>query len=270
MPSFYEYEFTAYYTGELREYFDQFYTDGMSTVDLIEAGRPILFDFDYPMFDSEYRSNFETMFIRQFFFREIGFDTFGIFKFRLENWLNLHMPYYNKMYLTVQWEDEYNPMNNVHHTETTTRTVTKNNSIEVLSNKSADGSHDETRSGTTNSQNFERDLESNTPDTRLTISSSDDDDPTVGIIEYASQIDERRNLGKTEVSSEDTNTAHSEEHVDGTTTVTGTDTETIDKTSSGKVGVESYSKLMKDYRQNLMNIDQMIYKEMNQLFMLLY
>lgn len=86
---------------ELRRFIEQ----GTQTIfptptvsEKIEEGRVRLFNFDYPFFDPEYKSVFETNFIRQFYFKEIGFDVFGRFQFELENYLRINMGYYNKLF----------------------------------------------------------------------------------------------------------------------------------------------------------------------------
>jgi hypothetical protein len=68
------------YTMQLREYIEQATQDieEMSIKDRIEAGRPKLFDFSYPIFDTNYKAIFETHFIRNFYTREIGFETEGL------------------------------------------------------------------------------------------------------------------------------------------------------------------------------------------------
>ena len=48
----------------------------------LEVGRVNLFkDIDYPIFNENYRSEFETKFIRYFYNKEIGFETESLFKF---------------------------------------------------------------------------------------------------------------------------------------------------------------------------------------------
>ena len=102
----------ASYTMQLREYIEAQtqYHNCKNTQEKIEVGRCRLFDFDYPIFDEDYKKIFETNFIRNFYMRELGFETEGLFKFQLETWLNIHLPYFNKL-----WESEmlkYNPLHN--------------------------------------------------------------------------------------------------------------------------------------------------------------
>lgn len=89
----------ASYTMQLREYIEQVTQDEEIPVrERIEKGREKLFDFDYPIFDPDYRNVLETHFIRNFYMREIGFETEGLFKFQLETWLMINMPFYNKLF----------------------------------------------------------------------------------------------------------------------------------------------------------------------------
>ena len=69
-----------------------------STADVIEEAAPIIFDFDYPIFDENYKLPLETKIIRHFYTREICEETYGLWKLRLEDRMNMIMPYYNKLY----------------------------------------------------------------------------------------------------------------------------------------------------------------------------
>ena len=63
---------------------------------LPEAFRTYLFDFDYPL-DTQYRYNFEIIFLNHYMFRRIGFETYLSFKLHLKTKLFEIMPKYNKM-----------------------------------------------------------------------------------------------------------------------------------------------------------------------------
>ena len=59
------------------------------------------FDFGldtYPIFDEAYRDGLNQKILDHFYFREIGFETAGMFRKRLQIKLNEIMPYYNKLY----------------------------------------------------------------------------------------------------------------------------------------------------------------------------
>ena len=70
--------------------------DNITTV--IEKARPLLFNFDYPIFDNAYKSVLETKIIKHFYTQEIGFETVGLFKLKLDTKMNEIMPYYNQLY----------------------------------------------------------------------------------------------------------------------------------------------------------------------------
>ena len=67
-----------------------------SVKEVIEASRQSIFNFDYPIFDQNYKVTLETKILRHFYTREIGEETYGLWKLRLEDKLNLIMPYYNQ------------------------------------------------------------------------------------------------------------------------------------------------------------------------------
>lgn len=66
--------------------------------DIIQAAIPKVFDFDFPMYDESYRNVLCTKILRHFYTREIGEETYGLWKLRLETKLNEIMPYYNRLY----------------------------------------------------------------------------------------------------------------------------------------------------------------------------
>src|SRR4051794_36040800 len=101
----------ASYTMELRNYIEMWaQNEDLPTREIIERGRSKLFDFEYPLFDPDYKKVFETHFIRKFYMREIGFETEGLFKFQLETWLIINMPYFNKLFESEMLQ--YDPLSN--------------------------------------------------------------------------------------------------------------------------------------------------------------
>lgn len=75
---------------------------------VISKALPKIFDFDFPIFDESYRTVLETKIIKHFYTREIGVETVGLWKLRLDTKLNEIMPYYNKLYKSELIE--YNPL----------------------------------------------------------------------------------------------------------------------------------------------------------------
>lgn len=57
-----------------------------------------VFNFDFPIFDENYRLVLEKKILRHYYTREICEETVGLWKLRLCDRLNMIMPYYNQMY----------------------------------------------------------------------------------------------------------------------------------------------------------------------------
>lgn len=119
----------------------------LSRAQRIEIGRKEFFDFDYPIFDEEYRKIIETKIIKRFYMRQIGFETAGLFKLMMENWLNEYMPYYNQLYKSELIK--YDPLANVGYQDKYSRTNDSNrDSIGNLTNDvTADGTRHELNVG---------------------------------------------------------------------------------------------------------------------------
>ena len=295
----------ATYTMELRNYIEMWSQDeALPQRDVIEKGRKQLFDFPYPFFDEAYRSIFETNFIRTFYMKEIGFETEGLFKFQLETWLNVNMPYFNKLFESELFE--YDPLTN------SKMNVTHKKVTDTLENEEALRANQQQQTGTSQSDgtmsgtgkstgtenqsgntttlktddDFNRELESNNPDSRLAITANDGQ----GVIQYASNIKEKNtnntsngssnqhSEASSTVDNENENTSHEEAQMSNTTN--GTQNEQVDKTINnvedfiqeriGKIGVQSYPELIEKYRRSLLRIENDIFREMKQLFMMIY
>jgi hypothetical protein len=290
----------ASYTMPLREYIEMWSQDNedLPVRDVIETGRPKLFDFDYPLFTPDYKKDFETKFIRQFYFTEIGFETEESFKFHLENWLNVNMPFWNNMYKSELIT--FDPLTNtkldttanktLDRTQNDQRDITNHSTTNGTSNTTADStSNTNTTSGLDTTENvddsrFNRQLDSDTPDARLTITPNDDGS---GSIEYASKITENKETDTRDATKHSSGTNDSETTDHGTNDVTASSTsdgtmgDTLDSTihetdvetsnKTGKIGSQSYSQMLTEYRETFLRIEKDIFSEMRkELFMLVY
>lgn len=253
------------YTIKLKEIVD-LYADPTKTVtaDKIESARTKIFDFDYPIFDTNYKSVLETHFIRNFFMREIGFETEGLFKFYLETWMIINMPYYNKLF-----ESElvtYDPLSNTHMDATHNKTNGRTQTGTSDSTENATGSGTQSSTATNSETGFQRDVVSDTPDTRLELTANNGQ----GVIEYASNIDE---VSKTDNSNSTVNaTTDNTNNRTGNTTINATinDTEDYIQHRTGKVGVQTYAKMIQEFRQSFLRIEKTMFQDMQDLFMLVY
>lgn len=77
--------------------------------DVIDDTRTWLFDFSYPSTEltPEEKEHLEKNFMMQYYTREIGFETFGLFKQKLQAKLWLIMPKYEKLYAVEHRELDF-------------------------------------------------------------------------------------------------------------------------------------------------------------------
>ena len=99
----------------------------VSIINLPNAFKDYLFDFNYPL-DDELKADFEENFLTHYMFRRIGFDTYMSFKIHLKDKLNQIMSKYNKLL------SEFSELDFLGTSETHTR------NIESESSSSSSGS----------------------------------------------------------------------------------------------------------------------------------
>lgn len=112
-------------------------------IDLPQAFREYLFDFDYPL-DNSLKPSFEENFLTHYMMRRIGFETYMSFKIHLKDKLNTIMPKYNKLLL------EFNNIDFKGVKEIHSRSYRKN------MNEIDDKSNNETTTGTSDNINDNR------------------------------------------------------------------------------------------------------------------
>lgn len=193
-----------------------------------------LFDFDYPIFNEAYRTVLETKITDFYYFREIGLETIGQFKWFLKSKLNRIMPYYNQLYESVGLITKDDYFINQNSTETHTRTVTSSNTGKVDSNANS------------SSEVTTQDTFSDTPQAKLQN------------LDYATNLSEGEN---TTVDS-----------TQGTSYSTGTndlhETFVIELTGGG--GLRYNADILMEWRKSMINVDQMVIDQLQDLFMNIY
>lgn len=91
------------FTTEVRficeTYADLTESKGFDNVDeILTTSAPKVFNFNFPIFDEDYRLPLEKKILLHFYTREICEETVGIWKLRLQDRLNMIMPYANQLY----------------------------------------------------------------------------------------------------------------------------------------------------------------------------
>lgn len=215
--------------------------DEIKTV--IEKSRPLIFRFSYPIFDNNYKPVIETKIIKNYFTREIAYDTFGRWLLALDNKINGIMPYYNKLY-----ESELLKFNPLHDTDLTKDFKRKTDEGRNRDNK---GSGNSNVNSSNNSTGY--DLFSNTPQGGL-----QGVDSMSYLTTATKTTDESQGNSSNQYASQDTTNEIRNELEDYMEHVTG-------KTGSG-----NYSDMIINFRKTFLNIDMMIVDELSELFFNLY
>lgn len=73
-------------------------TDLKKIDEKLEVARKYIFDFEYPVIDDETKARIEKAILKHYYYREIAFETIGMFKIKLNDRLNLIMSRYNALY----------------------------------------------------------------------------------------------------------------------------------------------------------------------------
>lgn len=206
-------------------------TPDITTDQKIAIALPKIFNFDFPIYDESYRSTFEDKLIRHFYFHEINITSIGRWKFMLREKLNLIMPVYNKMYEAVAIK--YDPLIDTQMHETYAR----NNSL--TSDSSTNGNV--TQKDTSNNSQVYSDL----PQT--TLHGGD----------YATN------------STQNEGTANSTQNASQTANATSNNKETYEHDNTG-FSSRSQQALLMEYYESLRNVDEMVFNELRELFMLIY
>lgn len=278
-------------------------TEGLPISQRIDESLPLIFDFSFPIYDENHRADLERKIILHYFNREIGLETYGLWKLYLEERLNLEMPYYNQLYETEARKYDY-LINIDEHIDSTgkvntigTNDRTKNgNSNRVIKDSGTDkvthsiseqmdGTIDQNSSGKTTD-------EGNTSGKSTTISSDFPQATFNKNTDYASGSQQNETSGTSGGTSNTTNhtTTTSNDKKTGTDidtteygktindTLTTTDTDkdvenrNEDRTSNQySYGVRgSRAQLVQEYRATILNIDKMVVEMLGDLFMGVY
>lgn len=197
-----------------------------------------IFTFHYPFFDESYRKTFENNFINHFYFDEIGLETVGKFKHRLKIKLNLIMPYYNKIFISQALEQRI--LDNYDVTET----------FEKEGTGTRKGSMIEDRNSNATNNNENLNAISNTPVTRVDISSSD----------FITNLNKDTGKGTSVTTDKNTNT----------NSVTEGNTENWVRTMKGNIGIQTDADAIKKYENCLRIVELEVFSELEELFMGVY
>ena len=213
-----------------------------------------IFDFNFPIFDNEYKPVLERKILKRFYTREICEETVGLWKLRLNTRLNEIMPYYNKLYKSELLE--FNPLytnNLTRKRDTKGKVITTDNSTTNVQSQSGEES---IGNGSNNSTSIN--LFSDTPQGSLTNVTNE---------EYLTDARKITDVNTTTASVTANGTTATKS--DGTIIGQNDSTEDYLETVVGYEGINPAEMILK-YRETFLNIDKMILDNLEDLFIQLW
>lgn len=207
--------------------------------EVIDAAIPKIFDFDWPIYDETHRQELERKFLMHYYTREIGFETYGLWKLKLNTKLNEIMPYFNELYASVQYLK--NPMDDVDYKRV----------IDGTENMRRDEDTESTQKINSSSNGLSYHSYSDTPQGALT-----------GVKEgnYLT------NASKDEANNSGNSNTDGTFNIDEKRDTTRNTVETV----KGKMYGTSKAKMVTEYRKAILNIDMQIIDELGDLFMMIF
>lgn len=257
---------------------------GLSDVDkIISESWNKIFTTSTPFFDETYRAIICKKILKHYYMREIGCEVVGLWKLWMNTRLEEIMPYYNKLYESVNLE--FNPL---YDTDiTTTHNRKENNTGETTEKHNSETGTNAIKNGTANSNaqtqldrnlnilenNTQRNLFSDTPQGALTGIESET------YLTDARKITDNNNKSDNENANTRQNTSNDYSDIENTNSSIKNETNgnSIYNTTEdyithviGKQTGKSFSSMIIEYRNSLINVDMMLIDEFADLFMCLF
>ena len=276
------------YTTELRYIIETLAGNTGTIEEMITSAKGQIFDDYWTTYDTNYKTVLEQKILRHYYTREIGLETYGLWKLKLNTTLAEIIPKYNELYRMYDSIKDKLIIN---------VDLTESNSEKSSASTNLTASGSTTQSGTQNNESSSRNegsTSSNSTNTATGRGTSDawttaNDTPQgalTGLEENKYLSSATHNKGATTQESTTTVTNSATQSATGsdtaktTTSNAGTSTNTSDTTAkttseylkhitgnNGSINyIEEYNKLLNGY----MNIDKMIIDELEPLFMGLY
>lgn len=216
-----------------------------------------VFNFDFPIFDENYRQVLCRKILKHYYTREIAHETVGRWKLALNAKLNEIMPYYNQLYKSELLE--FNPFYDVDLTRSREGSGTSNRTSNNTETNSGTSKNVSSGSGTSNTDTLNR--FSDTPQNSMDTQGIADSVPLTTV----TKVNEDNT---TTNESTDTLTRNDSKTENGTENINNTDK--YIETVKGKQGTENYSSLLKKFRETFLNIDMMIIEDCSDCFFTLW
>ena len=215
----------------------------------------------YVIGSAMYTEHICQMILKHYYFREICCETVGLWKTWMQTRLHEIIPYYDKLYATIgalsvekalldiDLNKRHDGEHSITYTDDTTDDLIFGNNRATTGTIVDDG------------ENHVVNKYSDTPQGGLTGINENRYLTDVRMIDGTDDNTRTHNLNEAKTG-KDSRVIDGEKHDDGT--------DAYVETVKGKYGGKSYSELLKQYRDTLLNMDEMVINEFDDLFMRVY
>lgn len=219
-------------------------------------------------FDPDHTIELETKILYTYYTREIGFETYGLWKFHMNNKLRMLLPYYNQLYQGLA--EQVSPYDNVNMWVKTSRELAENNS-DIQNRDFRD-----TESGTLlRKESGDKTNTTNTNANDLSLFSATPQGSISGLLNMDYLTNATKNNSASTNFTSDTTTHDMKDTTEGTRMKdenvkrNGMRMRDEGYTSErkGKDSLSSYMELNRKYLDGVLNIDKMFVDEFADLFM---
>lgn len=201
--------------------------------EITKLARECIFDFEYELFSEDYKETLETNFLNHFYTRQIGSETFNLFKQRFYTDFIIKIPTYNQLYKSVFDNKDINPLIVDEVNEKYSRTIDSNN------------------------ESITKATGSNTASTEQESKYSDTPAGLVSGKNYLTNMTVGNNANKVESEN------------DGTSESVSKNVEDYEHSRSGRSSID-YATLIMNYRNSLINVDMILFEDLDDNFISLF
>lgn len=226
----------AKYTIELRE--------------LVENGYEI-FDFDYPFYEPYQKNRFEETFINYYYFYEIGAETITRWKHMLKTQLNLLYTKYEQLYYTIL----------------------RSQNIDFMLNKDLKESWTRELDTVGKEYNYTTNLGNENTENNITLKNTEDyKNSSLENGLASTSLDNLTDISNTSTKAESDNNAMVTKNysTQGNINQDENQKEKYSLVSQGNIGTTSSAQLLRDWRSVLIDLQEMLIKDLRCLFMYVY
>lgn len=220
-----------------------------------------IFGFDYPFYtdNKKAKADFEELFINHFYYHEIGCETFTRWQQLLKARLMLRMPYYAQLYQT-EW----------HQVKDVELMMTSKNVVDTMTHELEQSGESNGTSETSATNKVNDNSNSSSTTTGETTDSAIADGVQLVNLDEENRTSMNHSTGSSSGESSSMSTGESGSNATSSSQNQSTLKETTTHTSKGDIGIQTPAYAITEWRKIIINLNEMIIRDLEDLFVQIY